>query len=78
MINDDTNTKSIIDYNDSELEGVRPAAKSTSTITNNNTVNNVASLNTSAINVDVNNSKGGNVIFVFDDSNAQNKEDNFF
>ena len=76
MINDDTNTKSIIDYNDSELEGIRPAAKSTSTITNNNTVNNVASLNTSAINVDVNNSKGGNVIFVFDDSNAQNKEDN--
>ena len=76
MINDDnTNTKSIIDYNDSELEGIRPAA-SASTITNNNTVNNVTSLNTSAINVDVNNSKGGNVIFVFEDSNAQNKEDN--
>ena len=79
MINDDnTNTKSIIDYDGSELEGIRPPTKSTSTIINNNTVNNVNSpLNTSAINVDVNNSKGGNAIFVFDDNRGDyNKEDN--
>ena len=78
MINDDnTNTKSIIDYDGSELEGIRPPTKSTSTITNNNTVNNVNSpLNTSAINVDENNSKGGNAIFVFDDNISDHKEDN--
>ena len=78
MINDDnTNTKSIIDYDGSELEGIRPPTKSTSTITNNNTVNNVNSpLNTSAINVDENNSKGGNAIFVFDDTRDDHKEDN--
>ena len=34
-------------------------------------------MNTSAINVDVNNSKGGNAIFVFDDNRGDyNKEDN--